>query len=58
MVFAIPAGVDRLPAALAAKAARDATVAYLCEGPQCSAPIDDLPRLIRALRDGIETRAS
>jgi uncharacterized protein len=58
MVFAIPAGVERLPAALAAKAARDTTVAYLCEGPQCSAPIDDLPRLIRALRDGIDTRAS
>jgi len=58
MVFAIPADVERLPASLAAKAARDAPVAYLCEGPQCSAPIDDLPRLIRALRDGIETRAS
>jgi uncharacterized protein len=58
MVFAIPADVDRLPASLATKAVRDATVAYLCAGPQCSAPIDDLPRLIRALRDGIETGAS
>ncbi len=43
-------------AALAAKAPRPEPVAYLCEGPVCSEPIDDLPRLLRLLRDGILTR--
>jgi uncharacterized protein YyaL (SSP411 family) len=56
MVFAIPAGEPGLPEALAGKAARSATVAYVCEGPQCSEPVDDLPRLTRFLRDGILTR--
>jgi len=40
----------------ASKTARDRTVAYVCEGPQCSEPIDDLPRLVRYMRDGILTR--
>ena len=56
MVFAIPSDAPALPAALAAKAARATTVAYVCEGPQCSQPIDDLPRLVRLMRDGILTR--
>jgi uncharacterized protein YyaL (SSP411 family) len=56
MVFAIPGDADGLPEALASKAARDRTVAYVCEGPQCSEPIDDLPRLVRYMRDGILTR--
>jgi uncharacterized protein YyaL (SSP411 family) len=56
MVFAIPAGAQALPKALASKAARDSTVAYVCEGPQCSEPIDDLSRLVRLMRDGILTR--
>jgi len=56
LVLAIPSDATGLPAALAAKAPRPATVAYLCEGPACSEPIDDLPRLVRLLRDGILTR--
>ncbi len=52
MVVTIPADVVDLPEALAAKRARDSTVAYICQGPQCSEPIAELPRLIRALRDG------
>jgi hypothetical protein len=49
--------VEGLPEALATKAARGATVAYICQGPQCSEPIAELPRLIRALRDGVLTRS-
>jgi uncharacterized protein YyaL (SSP411 family) len=56
LVLAIPSDAAGLPEALAAKAPRPATVAYLCEGPACSEPIDDLPRLVRLLRDGILTR--
>jgi uncharacterized protein YyaL (SSP411 family) len=56
MVFALPAEAPELPEALASKAARDVTVAYVCQGPQCSEPITDLPRLVRLLRDGILTR--
>ena len=58
MAFAIPSDAPDLPEALAAKRPRESAVAYLCEGPQCSEPIDDLPRLIRLLRDGILTRSS
>jgi uncharacterized protein YyaL (SSP411 family) len=57
LVFAIPEDAPGLPEALASKAARETTVAYVCEGPQCSAPIDELPRLVRFMRDGILTRA-
>jgi uncharacterized protein YyaL (SSP411 family) len=56
MVFAIPAEAPDLPEALASKAARDVTVAYVCQGPQCSEPITELPRLVRLMRDGILTR--
>jgi uncharacterized protein YyaL (SSP411 family) len=57
MIVAIPADAAGLPEALAAKQPRQAVVAYVCEGPQCSEPIDDLPRLVRLLRDGILTRS-
>ncbi|MGB5131085.1 MAG: thioredoxin domain-containing protein [Steroidobacteraceae bacterium] len=53
MVVAIPADAADLPAALATKRARGTPVAYVCRGPQCSEPIAELPRLIRALRDGV-----
>ena len=55
MVFAIPADVEGLPEALASKRARAGAVAYICQGPQCSEPIAELPRLMQALRDGILT---
>ncbi len=50
MIIAIPAEVTDLPEALASKRPREATVAYLCRGPQCSEPIDDLSQLISYLR--------
>ncbi len=53
MVLAIPADAAGLPDALASKRTRDGTVAYICQGPRCSEPIAELPRLIRALRDGL-----
>jgi len=53
MVFAIPADAVSLPDAIAVKRARAGTVAYLCQGPQCSEPIAELPRLVQALRDGV-----
>ncbi|MSQ92559.1 MAG: thioredoxin domain-containing protein [Gammaproteobacteria bacterium] len=55
MVFAIPADAGGLPEALASKRAREGTVAYVCQGPQCSEPIAELPRLIRTLRDDLQT---
>jgi len=53
MLVAIPAGVTGLPDALASKRAREGTVAYICRGPQCSEPIDDLPRLVHQLRTAL-----
>jgi hypothetical protein len=52
MIFPIPAGAVGLPDALAAKRARDGTVAYICQGPSCSEPVAELPRLISTLRSG------
>jgi uncharacterized protein len=43
MIFAIPNDAPDLPPALAAKYASDATVAYLCSGMTCSAPLKSLP---------------
>jgi uncharacterized protein YyaL (SSP411 family) len=48
MIFAIPGGAE-LPAALAAKSAGASTVAYLCAGMTCSAPMTDFSELWRAL---------
>ena len=50
LVFAIPAGVADLPAALAGKAPRNRPVAYVCRGATCSAPLEDLSALLRNLR--------
>jgi len=55
-VYAIPQSAADLPAALAAKACTGDVVAYVCEGPTCSAPITDLGALVRRLRDGVVTR--
>ena len=48
MIFAIPDGVE-LPAALAAKNAGASTLAYLCTGMTCSAPMTDFSEVWRAL---------
>jgi uncharacterized protein YyaL (SSP411 family) len=49
MIFAIPDTAE-LPPALAAKRAGSVTVAYLCEGMACSAPLTDLESIVRELK--------
>ena len=53
ILLAIPADATSLPSGLADKrpgAAPGGVIAYLCEGSQCAAPIDDLAELVRHLR--------
>jgi uncharacterized protein len=50
MIFAIPNDAADLPAALAEKRGSDGTVAYLCNGMTCSAPLDDLDAISAAMR--------
>jgi uncharacterized protein YyaL (SSP411 family) len=50
MIFAIPAEVADLPPALAEKRAAAGTVAYLCTGMVCSAPLTNLPDVARELK--------
>ncbi len=47
MVLAIASDAAGLPEALANKGARDATVAYVCRGAQCSEPVTTLDALPR-----------
>ncbi|MCC7258090.1 MAG: thioredoxin domain-containing protein [Gammaproteobacteria bacterium] len=49
LVFGIPDGTARLPGALAARAAGDGPVAWVCRGTQCSAPLHSLEELGAAL---------
>jgi uncharacterized protein len=49
MVLAIPDAATSLPAVLAEKSPRGRTVAYLCRGSVCSAPIDSLNDLAQEL---------
>jgi uncharacterized protein YyaL (SSP411 family) len=48
MIFAIPKDA-KLPPALEPKRAHDETVAYLCKGMTCSAPLADFQEVLRAL---------
>ena len=50
MIFAIPNDAADLPAALAEKRGTDGTVAYLCNGMTCSAPLYDLEAISAAMR--------
>jgi uncharacterized protein YyaL (SSP411 family) len=50
VVFAVPADDANLPPALAGKRARPGTVAYVCRGMACSAPLDTLGELVRSLK--------
>ena len=50
MVLAVPADAADLPAAIAAKTARGAAVAYVCRGNSCGEPIASFPELTEALR--------
>jgi len=49
LVLAIPADATDLPAALADKTPRAGTVAYICRGSNCSAPLDSLDALLEQL---------
>jgi uncharacterized protein len=57
MIFAIPRDAAGLPPALAAKQAMAGTVAYVCTGMTCSAPLTDLSQIAResALRIQLST---
>jgi len=50
MIFAIPSDAPDLPPALAAKSAAHETVAYLCTGMSCSAPMVNLQDAYRILK--------
>jgi uncharacterized protein YyaL (SSP411 family) len=52
MIFAIPRDTAGLPPALAGKHAGDGTMAYLCRGTTCSAPLAELGELASALAAG------
>jgi uncharacterized protein YyaL (SSP411 family) len=47
LIFAIPADLTGLDAAIADKKSGAGTRAYLCRGSTCSAPVESLPDLIR-----------
>jgi uncharacterized protein YyaL (SSP411 family) len=49
MIFAIPRDAAELPPALALKRATAETVAYVCTGMTCSAPLSDLNEIIGEL---------
>ena len=49
MIYAIPDDAQ-LPPALAAKRPGETTVAYLCSGMTCSAPLENLEEVTRALK--------
>ncbi|MDE2304489.1 MAG: thioredoxin domain-containing protein [Gammaproteobacteria bacterium] len=51
MVLGIPDGALDLPGCFADKRAGPVTRAYLCRGPVCSAPVEDLVEMMRLLRD-------
>jgi uncharacterized protein YyaL (SSP411 family) len=50
LTFAIPADAE-LPAAIASKQAQDTTVAYVCRGTSCSAPLTTLEALAQEVRE-------
>jgi uncharacterized protein YyaL (SSP411 family) len=50
LVFAIPSGAKDLPAAIADKQPQATTVAYVCEGMTCSAPVNSLAALVALTR--------
>ena len=52
-VFAIPSGDTKLPEGLATKAASSDTVAYVCRGTVCAAPVTSLSKLSESLRASV-----
>jgi uncharacterized protein YyaL (SSP411 family) len=57
LIFAIPGDTTDLPPALADKRAGEGTLAYVCTGTTCDAPVTALPALVRRLRDGVKLRS-
>jgi uncharacterized protein YyaL (SSP411 family) len=53
LVLAIPADTSDLPPALKDKAAQAATIAYVCRGTTCSAPLGSLSALAQNLGEGL-----
>jgi uncharacterized protein YyaL (SSP411 family) len=51
LIYAIPVDAPALPGALAERAARQTTVAYVCEGTQCSAPFGSVEELATQLSE-------
>ena len=51
LLLAIPSEAADLPPAIAEKTARAGTVAYVCRGTTCSAPLDSLEALLEQLRE-------
>jgi uncharacterized protein YyaL (SSP411 family) len=49
MIFAVPRDAEDLPPGLAAKPAAAGTIAYVCTGMTCSAPLTDLREIARTL---------
>jgi uncharacterized protein YyaL (SSP411 family) len=56
LVVAIPSDASGLPPALADKKPGDGTIAYVCTGTTCDAPVASLPNLVRRLRDGVKLK--
>ena len=52
LLLAIPSEATDLPPAIAEKTSRGGTVAYVCRGSTCSAPIDSLDELVEQLDAG------
>ena len=48
-VLAIPGDVSGLPELLGQRVAKDSTLAYVCEGHQCKAPVTEFEKLVDAL---------
>ena len=57
-VIAVPADATDLPAALADKTVRETTVAYVCQGSVCSAPLESFSALATHLRQAASSRSS
>jgi uncharacterized protein YyaL (SSP411 family) len=52
LVFGVPSAATGLPPALADKRPQARIVAYVCRGTTCSAPVETLGDLVRALKGG------
>jgi uncharacterized protein YyaL (SSP411 family) len=56
MVLAVPGDAQDLPPTLAEKTAGSTSLAYVCHGSTCSAPVDSLGGLVSRLRAGLQNQ--